>query len=323
MTTTTSSLSTRRSRAAASLDLIQVKPGLSFSKQTLVEQLPDVETTLFFAKLYRLDVHQLSDLLFRLFGHSDVLRELTQGDHSTELQDYLVELDFEAELNAGEITLSPNVPHGEILPAFWEDLEVEVATSIQEVADKMTGVLDKLPGKYGKMLFKTMAVMNSKRPVIGDYKATIQRTRARENLVVLDVSGSMTPGTIHQIVDDVVALSYKANAHLAIVSETCTYWEPGTYDSASVLQAAEFWGTNYETLEPLLQQDWGTVVTVADYDSSYSALEHLAANASCHIQHIVDISLVDRPTFLAQCLGQFADKVTPMLVGNSAAVLRA
>ena len=71
------------------------------------------------------------------------------------------------------------------------------------------------------------------------------------------------------IVEDVVALSWEADAHLAIVSNTCTHWFPGEYSVSAVLNAAEYGGTHYEELAPLFENyDWGVVITIADYDSS-------------------------------------------------------
>jgi len=119
----------------------------------------------------------------------------------------------------------------------------------------------------------------------------------------------------------VVSLAYLANAHLAIVSNTTTHWEPGNYDSTSVLAKAEFGGTHYETLEDLLQRDWGTVITVADYDSSISAADSIASKCRGSIDEVVDVSLVDRPTYLAEVVGQLAAKVTPVLIAQSRYVL--
>ena len=48
-------------------------------------------TLLFFAKIYKLDRDKLSDLLLKVFDQDAVLRVLTEGGHSTELQSYLVE----------------------------------------------------------------------------------------------------------------------------------------------------------------------------------------------------------------------------------------
>jgi hypothetical protein len=123
----------------------------------------------------------------------------------------------------------------------------------------------------------------------------------------------MTSGTVETIIEDVVALSYSADAWLAIVSSSCTYWKPGEYDVQVVLDEAEYMGTHYETLSELLDMDWGVVVTIADYDSSREAM---AAIAQCqgHIETVLDISLVRRPTFLSEVVGQLAQETKPLLV---------
>lgn len=304
-----------------SVQLIELKPGLRFSVETLKDLLPDAETALFFGKVYELDYRQLSNLLATVLN-STLSAELFQGDHSTELQDYLVDICAMAGLNAGDISYTKTPPTGEILPELWKALEVEVAKSIKDVAAKLESVVGLLPGKQGKMMFQSMMTLNKKRPTIGDHKAVIHHDRQKENLLILDVSGSMTSNTIQAIVDDVVALSYQANAHLAIVSNTCTYWTPGSYSVDSVLAAAEFGGTHYEELAPLFDRDWGVVITVADFDSSRSAQKHIASHCTGRIDQVLDISLVDQPTFLAQCVGQLAAEVKPLLVGNSSSVLR-
>jgi hypothetical protein len=171
------------------------------------------------------------------------------------------------------------------------------------------------------MVFKTMHTLNKRRPTIGDYKARIHHARVPSQLVIFDVSGSMTEGTVRAIAPEVVALSWKANASLAIVSDTTRVWDPGTFTVADVLREAEYSGTHYETLLPLMRRDWGTVITIADYDSSQDAKNHLRDNAFGKIGQVLDLSLVNRPTYLAECVGQFADKVTPLLVGSSDYVL--
>ena len=144
---------------------------------------------------------------------------------------------------------------------------------------------------------------------------------ATHHIAILDVSGSMTEETICTIAADVVGLAWKADAHLAVVSNTMTVWEPGGYDVKAILRAAEFRGTHYEQLAPLFNQNWGTVITVADYDSSWSAKEALRGCSST-IEEIIDISLVDRPTFLSESLGHMAKKITPMFVGSGRYPLR-
>lgn len=305
------------------LRLIEVKPGKRFSVGNLRSMLPDVEMILFFAMVYKLDAKQLGNLLRELI-QTDLVKALTDGRHSTELQDYIV-ADVLPDVKRGTTaTFDPDVvPSGEVLPHLWQQLEVEVAASIAEVATKLDTVLDRLPGKQGAMIFQTMAKLNMKRPTIGTYQAGIAHPPVAENLVIFDVSGSMSRGTVEAIADDVVGLSYKANAHLAIVSNTTTHWEPGTFNTGNVVGSAEFGGTHYETLTALLKRDWGTVITIADYDSSLSAKEHIGRHTKGgRIKQLLDISLVDQPTFLAECVGQIADEVRPILIGNSSRVLR-
>ena len=316
------------SELRASLDLIQIKPGLRFSKATLQALLPDAETVLFFGKVYSLDAQQLGNLLLEVLN-TDVAHALLGegGVHSTDLQDYLLDgyVDeygdwhdpiADALLMAeGDITFNPEVPKGEILPEVWKSLEVDIAESIKAVAEKLESVVNLLPGKQGHMVFGSMMKLNRNRPTIGDYRAKIDHPPVKENLLILDVSGSMNSDTVARIIDDVIALSYMANAHLAIVSNTTTYWAPGSYSVDDVLARAEYGGTHYETLLPLMDRDWGVVITVADYDSSMSAKNALTA-ASGRIDQVLDISLVERPTFLAECVGQLADEVRPLLIAS-------
>lgn len=310
MTTTTSSTD-------VDLTIIEVKPGVKFAVSTLRSFLPDIETLLFFGKVYELDHIQLSNVLAHVFPGNRLVQVLTAGDHSTALQDYIVDDLAVPGVKAGQVSFKPTVPHGEILPEMWKQLEIEVAQSIKDVAAKLASTVGHLPGKQGQMVFKSMMVLNRKRPTIGDYKAKIAHAPQKKNLLILDVSSSMSQATIEQIVDDVVALGYMANAHLAVVSNTTTRWEPGNYDSAGVLAESEFGGTHYETLADLMQEEWGTVITVADYDSSVSAKDSLARNCHGTIDQVIDVSLVNRCTYLAECVGQFADKVTPVMVAQS------
>jgi hypothetical protein len=180
----------------------------------------------------------------------------------------------------------------------------------------MSFVLDALPSKEGAMIFSHMAKLNRQRPTIGTYEAKVNHKPVPPVLVIMDVSGSMGEETVAAIAADVVALGWKSNASLAIVSDGCFYWEPGTFAVADVLARAEYSGTHYETLAPLFNQDWGTVITIADYDSSYSAGD-VIRNCSGRVGRVLDLSLVDRPTFLAEIVGQLADEVVPLLVGNS------
>lgn len=114
-----------------------------------------------------------------------------------------------------------------------------------------------------------------------------------------------------------VALGQEADAHLAIVSNTCTHWLPGEYTEEAVLAAAEFGGTHYEELAPLFTDfEWGTVITIADYDSSPAAKQVLSqCNGTIHT--LLDISLVDIPTYLGEVLGQLAGEARPLMVASN------
>lgn len=305
------------------LTLIEVMPGKRFSLGVLQNLLPDVDTALFFAKAYDMNYTAASRLLGKLFPNNNVIQELFTGNHSTELQGYITQLqdevpDYLRPEPDGTLGFNGPAPQGQILPLLWKQLEVGVAQSIQEVANKIVGVLDRLPAKEGQMVFRHLNQLNRQRPkaAFGTFGAQIIHPVQAQNLVIFDVSGSMTEHTVKTIVDDVVALSYKANAHLAIVSNNMYYWTPGTYTTKSVLAMAEYGGTKYATLRPLFDQDWGTVVTIADYDSYHDARSIIGSSPG-RIGQVLDISLVNTPTFMAECVGQLADEVRPLLVANS------
>jgi len=82
----------------------------------------------------------------------------------------------------------------------------------------------------------------------------------------------------------------------------------------AVLNAAEYGGTHYEELAPLFDdQQWGVVVTIADYDSSRSAMSAIS-KMNGTIDTVLDISLVSMPTYLAEVVGQLADEVKPLMI---------
>ena len=296
-------------------ELFDLGNNKKISVAALRRLLPDIETTLFFGKVYKLDAQKLGQLL-QLTHESDVLTALFEGSHSVELQSYLVDV-VPDHIDVEPYIGTPEAPKdSEVLAQLFASAEVEVAESIAKVADTLAGTLDRLPSKEGQMLFKSMASLNHKRGTIGTFKASIQHQPVPDVLVILDVSGSMSAKTIRTIIDDVVALSWKANAHLAIVSNDTFLWEPGSYDSTAVLAKAQYGGTQYETLAPLFDnRSWGTVVTIADYDSSRDAKRVIAATNGS-VGTVLDISLVDRPTFLGECISTIAKEVKPLLVST-------
>jgi hypothetical protein len=210
----------------------------------------------------------------------------------------------------------------EVLPEVWKSIELVIADSIAKVAETISTTIEHMPGRTGEMVFATLAKVNARRPTVGDYRAGFKHEQVKRVLVVFDVSGSMTASTVARIVDDVVGLAYEANASLAIVSNTCTFWQAGGFSTADVLEAAEYGGTHYEQLVPLFtDQDWDAVVSIADYDSSPSAKTALS-RCNGKIGQLFDVSLVNRSTYLAECLAPMAGEVRPLLIANQPYVLQ-
>lgn len=301
------------------LTLFEFAPGKKAAWGTLRRMIPDTESALFFGRAYGMKYDALSTLVHTLFD-TTVLRLLGNGNHSVALQEYCESVIPPLALEKADPNYVEAVPHAEFLPELWEAFSITVAKSISEVADKLGNVLDSLPSKEGQMTFQSLRKMNRQRPTIGAVNTVIRHRSVPNALVIFDVSGSMTEQTVTGLIDEVVALAWKANASLAIVSNSCFVWGPGTYNTKDVLKKAEYGGTQYEKLAPLFEQDWGTVITIADYDSSWGAKEAIALKPG-RIGKVLDLSLVNRPTFLAECVGQLADEVEPMLVATSRYVL--
>lgn len=307
-----------------SLNLVEVKPGLVVAEQMLRTMLPDVTTALFFAKLYSLDYAQLSDLLLLLFPSDTMVALLGEADtHSSELQDYLIETIPTEVYERADVGYSDSaeVPDTELLAQAVAEARVQVAASIQEVADKIGSVLDRFPTKYGEMVFRHLHRFDVQRRSIGQFAPQIQRQQVAPRLVVLDVSGSMSKHTVERIVGEVVGLAYDVDASMAIVSNNAYLWSPGQFTVESVLADAEYGGTHYEELLPIFHQDWETVITVADYDSDRKVKQLFKSNARGRVGQVLDFSLVNRPTFLAEVIGTIASEVTPVTIGNAWHVL--
>lgn len=301
--------------------------GRAFPSKFLKDALPDVQTVLFFAKVYELEAADVSALLNTCVP-SDVVSALTDEAmaHSLTLQDFLVEECWDgSEWYYPDMECIEGMPgakapvDAEVLPEVWANIELTIADSIKKVAETISSTIEHMPGRTGEMVFQTLAKVNARRPTLGTYQAGFKHEQVKRVLVVFDVSGSMSEPTVKTIVDDVVGLAYEANASLAIVSNTCTYWPAGGYSTADVLGAAEYGGTHYEQLAPLFtNEDWDAVVTIADYDSSLSS-KAVLARCNGKIGQLFDVSLVNRSTFLAECLGQLADEVRPLLIASDSA----
>jgi hypothetical protein len=297
--------------------------GPAFPVKFLQDSIGDVETLMFVASLYHATPDEVAKLL-NLCVPSDVVSALTtQAEaHSSTLQDYLVQYCWDEDngwvfepmfIPGAQGSTAP--VHAELLPEVWKNLEITIANSIAEVADKIGDTISELPGRTGEMVFQTLATVNATRPTIGDYRAGIKHKQVKKVLVVFDVSGSMSEDTVRTIVDDVVGLAYEANASLVTVSNAAFWYPAGGFSTQQVLEDAEYMGTHYEQLLPCFQEDWDVVVTIADYDSSYGA-KRVLEQAQGKIGQLLDISLVSRSTFLAECLAPLADEVRPLLIAE-------
>lgn len=305
----------------SSLDIIRLSDQTAISVSALRRLLPDITTALFFCKAYKLSNHQVRELLPKLFPDSEVLRTLlTEASaHSQELQDFVVDL-YPTEIQYGEVLPEEGQepPSETILAELFREASVTIADNLQVLANKLMTAIDRMPGTAGRMIFRNLAHVHRARGSIGTFEARIDHSRTSRSLVILDVSGSMSKETVDAILGDVLALTKKADAHLAIVSNNAFLWKPGEATMQAVLSASEFRGTQYASLIPVLQGTWDTVITIADYDSSRDTRTAIARDCkSLKIRQLYDMSLVDRPTFLAECLEFAAEQTQPLLVCNN------
>ena len=303
-------------------ELFEYVTGKYIAVYNLIEMIEDVEDALFFAAVNKMDHKKLTKLIGYIRPDLESILQVLQapeGTYSETLQEYIVETlddipDIAWTLEKSQAFAGP--PKPQLLDKVWELAEVGIAPSIQKVADTLRDLVANLPGKKGRMVYQHMRKINRNRPTIGTYEAGITRGKVEKNLILLDVSGSMTESAVKALIDDVVALGWTANATMAIVSNHTFAWNPGTYSSQGVLEKAEFGGTRYETLKELFQDSWDTVITIADYDSSESAAR-IIAQCPGRVGQVLDLSLVSRPSFMAQTVGQLSDKpVKPLLIGT-------
>lgn len=306
----------------SSLELIQIKPGCVWQVDQLRRILKSPKWVVRFGALKQLDAAQLGTLLRLLFPDSDLVSALSMetGTHSGHLQSYIVSLGYENLLFDGtkfyEDDPFENDRDTTLLAELVEKFEVKVADDLSDVLDTLDDSLQHMPGKQGRLEIKSLMKADRRnRKKLGVAEIGVSHRHQRENLVIFDDSASMGRNTCTRIAGAVKRLTMQANAHLVLVSNTARHWRPGEFTTAAVDLEGEFGGTHYETLAPLMDQHWGVVVTIADYDSSWSAKEVLKERSGS-IDTLLDISLVDRPTYLAECLNPLAREVRPLLIAK-------
>lgn len=300
--------------------VVHVTSTAAYTLDTLKILVQNLEDLLFFGKLHDLTGSEILHLGNTIFPHLEVLDELANGVHSTELQDYILDFDedfWTYEQQAAEIKFAPTPGRESFFAELFKASQIKIAQSIKEVASTLNAAVKAMPGKQGRMVLRQLQEFNRQRSTIGTHRAVITRSTQAPNLVILDVSGSMTRKTIETIVEDVVDLAWQANAHLAIVSDLAYVWKPGEFSVDAVMSRAQFGGTHYEHLLPLTQLDWGHVVTIADYDSQGEIPQLFKEKSQGRISKVIDISLVNRPTHLSACMGVLADSVEHTLITNT------
>ena len=297
-----------------SVQLVALNNGKAhISLGSLASLVPDVEALMFFGQLYKIPGRELIRYLQMIF-EGTVLDLIADHQYSEELQDYMIEDIIPNVYQLGREQVTFEEKDTTILKYLFQDVAIPVLESIQELADKIALTIDKLPNDEGKMVFQHMARFNAKRNTIGQFQANIIHQNRLPNLVIFDDSGSVGKETVRALAEDVVALGYKANADLVLVSDTARYWPRGTYTVERIVQEAEYSGTRYETLLPIFTGSvWGHVITIADYDSSYQVrqkfLDLKGQAVQPTVEKVLDISLVQRPSYLCEVVGILARNV--------------
>lgn len=285
-----------------------------FNEQKLIEVLDTPAKLVIFSRAMQLD-HNGFRRLVKAMGYNGVAEIMARWGHSSSLQSYVVSNDFISEPTQMSFILDDDdelkeSDRANLLAEILSLASVKVIDKIEDLCRLLAHQLVTNAGeaqtRLGFQFIQQYA--DAHKRVKPTYGLGIQRVvegGTLDNLVILDVSGSMGTSTVNAITDEVIALAEEADATLAIVSNNCYYWLPGTATASAVRNAAEYRGTHYEELVKLLdEKDWGTVITIADYDSSLSAKQTIAAQVTTRVQQVLDISLVERPTFLSECVGQ-------------------
>ena len=120
--------------SSSEFDLFDLGNNKKISVAALKRLLPDIETALFFGKVYKLDAYQLGQLL-KLTHNSSVLDALFEGGHSTELQSYLVDV-VPDHIDVEPYIGTPEAPKdSEVLAQLFATLAMDSATSTSAKAN--------------------------------------------------------------------------------------------------------------------------------------------------------------------------------------------
>ena len=299
-----------------------------------------VKTTrqaLFLVKMLGDQVIDKPAALGRIFSALDlgeVADAISAGGHSSTLQTWLEEEGLTIPVLDDEVV----VDEGKDQQDFEDD------TDLDTLLDLVNNALVKLPesiralgeGLFLEVLSKQPAgqasytldhVMQvSKFGQIGTVKTQMEYEQDTNAVVVADCSGSMGLALGRAIAEPIVRLANSLKCDLILVSSEAKRFPAGTFDVQTILDNWQNGWTFYNQLIPHFRditQSYDVIVTIADYDSHIEHLREINSKCAARAQVLYDINVQYtededgnvKTSFLAECLGQLADRVVPVFVG--------
>ncbi len=299
-----------------------------------------VKTTkqaMFLVKMLGDQVTDKPAALGRIFSALDlgsVADAISAGGHSSTLQTWLEEEGLVIPVPDDELVIDEGYTLDEAEPD--EDLDtlltlvntalVKLPTSIRELGEGLfLEVLSKQPsGQASYALDHVMQV--SKFGQVCTVKTQMEYEVDTTAVVVADCSGSMGIALGRAIAEPIVRLADSLKCDLILVSTTAVRFPAGTFSVETVIDNWQNGWTYYNQLIPCfkdISQSYDVVVTIADYDSHAEHKREILAKCGARAQVLYDINVqytedADgniKTSFLAECLGQLADRVVPVFVG--------
>ena len=299
-----------------------------------------VKTTkqaMFLVKMLGDQVTDKAAALGRIFSALDlgsVADAISAGGHSTTLQTWLEEEGLTIPVPDDELVLDEGKeqqdfeadPDLDTLLELVNTALVKLPQSIRELGEGLfLEVLSKQPsGQASYALDHIMAV--SKFGQVGTVKTQMEYEVDTNAVVVVDDSGSMGVALGRAIAEPIVRLADSLKCDLILVSSTATRFPAGTFDVQTILDHWENGWTFYNQLIPFFKdvsQSYDVIVTIADYDSHSEHKAEILKKCGAHAQVLYDINVAYttdgdgnlKTSYLAECLGQLADRVVPVFVG--------
>lgn len=272
--------------------------------------------------------------IFNALNLGSVADAISAGGHSTELQTWLEEAGLAIPVPDEETVVDDGAGPQDFdadddldtLVDLVNTALVKLPASLKELSDGLfLEVLSKQPtGQAHYVLDHVMQV--SKFGQIGTVKTQLEYEVDTNAVLVVDCSGSMGMALGQAIAEPVVRLANDLKCDLILVSTNAVKFPAGTFTVDTVLDNWQNGWTYYNQLIPFFRditQSYDAIVTIADYDSHAEHKSQIARECAARAQVLYDINVqytTDydgniRTSFLAECLGQLADRVVPVFVG--------